>query len=55
MIKQLTLALTKALDKIGYPYESLVKDQEAHGFTKEKNRYEFYSRLENFLMKHIGN
>ncbi len=49
------LALTKKLDEMGYPYESMVKDKEGHGFYLEENRYEFYSRMERFLKKHIGN
>jgi len=48
------LALTAKLDKMGYPYESMVKDGEGHGFYLEKNRNELYTRMITFLNKHIG-
>ncbi len=47
-------SLTDALDKIDYPYESLVKPFEGHGFRDEENNYELYTKIEAFLKKHIG-
>ncbi len=47
-------ALTNALDKINYPYESLIEPLEVHGFVKPENRERFYSKIEQFLDKHIG-
>lgn len=41
-------ALTNALDKINYPYESMVRD-EGHGYHKPKNRHDFYSKMKTFL------
>ncbi len=46
--------LTDALDKVGHPYESMVKPNEGHGFYDRENAYEFYSMMEQFLKKHIG-
>ncbi len=48
-------SLTKALNKINYPFESLVKPFEGHGFRNEENNYELYTKIEAFLKKHIGN
>jgi dipeptidyl aminopeptidase/acylaminoacyl peptidase len=47
-------ALAEALDDINYPYESIVKAFEGHGFRNEQNNYELYSKIEKFLEKHIG-
>ncbi|MGM0526089.1 MAG: alpha/beta hydrolase family protein [Pseudomonadota bacterium] len=46
--------LTAALDEIGKPYQSLVKDDEGHGFQKEENKFDLYPRLINFFDQHIG-
>ncbi|MEM9103251.1 MAG: S9 family peptidase [Pseudomonadota bacterium] len=46
--------LTKKLDEMDYPYESLVKSNEGHGFTSPENNIELYGKLEKFLKKHIG-
>lgn len=46
--------LTEALDKINYPYESMVKEGEGHGFFDVDNRVELYTRMLKFLNKHIG-
>ncbi|WOH36337.1 S9 family peptidase [Thalassotalea fonticola] len=48
-------ALAEALDKRGIKYESLVKDDEGHGFYDLDNVFELHQRLEKFLKKHIGN
>lgn len=46
--------LTSALDKAGKTYETLVKSNEVHGFYKEQNVTEFYTRLLDFLERSIG-
>ncbi|MEL0069045.1 MAG: prolyl oligopeptidase family serine peptidase, partial [Gammaproteobacteria bacterium] len=48
-------AVTAKLDQMGYPYESMVKQHEGHGFRDEDNQYELYTKIEAFLNKHIGN
>ncbi|MCW8875780.1 MAG: prolyl oligopeptidase family serine peptidase [Kangiellaceae bacterium] len=47
-------ALADALDERDYPYESVVKAFEGHGFRNEENNYDLYSKMEKFLEKHIG-
>lgn len=47
-------SLTNQLDKRGYPYELMVKENEGHGFYKEEHRLELYQRMLTFLDKHIG-
>ena len=42
-----------ALDKLGKPYEWMVKSDEGHGYAKLENRVEFYSRFEAFLKKSL--
>ncbi|MFC3033398.1 alpha/beta hydrolase family protein [Pseudoalteromonas fenneropenaei] len=46
-------ALTKALDKAGKPYESLVEAKEGHGFYNEQIRGNYYIQVLNFLDKHL--
>ncbi|GHE80002.1 alpha/beta hydrolase family protein [Thalassotalea profundi] len=46
--------LTKKLDEMNYPYESLVEDHEAHGFRDQDNVYNLYKKVGVFLDKHIG-
>lgn len=41
-----------ALSHAGKVYESLVKPNEGHGFYKEENRAEAYSRIRDFLLKY---
>jgi len=48
-------ALSKALDKMNYPYKSLVKPYELHGFADQKNVYELYTEMERFLAKQLKN
>ena len=45
--------MTEALDKVGHSYVSLVKKDEGHGFEKNKNQYELYTKLAKFLKKHL--
>jgi dipeptidyl aminopeptidase/acylaminoacyl peptidase len=47
-------AMTNELDKINYPYELMLKKNEAHGFYQLDNREEFYNKLLAFLKVHIG-
>ena len=47
-------ALLSALDARHYPYESLIKADEGHGFYLPENREELYTRLLAFLDKNIG-
>ena len=47
-------ALFSALDARHYPYESLIKANEGHGFYLPENREELYTRLLAFLDKNIG-
>ena len=43
-----------ALEKLGKPYEWMVKSDEGHGYTKLENRVEFYSRVEAFVKKSLA-
>jgi dipeptidyl aminopeptidase/acylaminoacyl peptidase len=45
-------AAVAALSHAGKVYESLVKPNEGHGFYKEANRAEAYSRIREFLLKY---
>ena len=45
-------ALTKALDKVGKKYKSMVRD-EGHGYQIQKNMDDFYSELVKFLDKNL--
>ncbi|WP_144392606.1 S9 family peptidase [Pleionea sediminis] len=46
--------MQKALDKVGHPYETLVKPYEGHGFYDLENRVEQFEKMFAFLEKHIG-
>ena len=46
--------LTRALRRREIEYELLVKNDEGHGFVKEENNIELYSRLEAFFAEHLG-
>jgi dipeptidyl aminopeptidase/acylaminoacyl peptidase len=46
--------LTAALDKAGKQYETLVKEDEGHGFYSEQNNADLYTRLLDFLDRNIG-
>lgn len=45
--------MVKALKDRGIDVPYLVKDNEGHGFSNQENRFEFYSKMEKFLDKHI--
>jgi dienelactone hydrolase len=42
-----------ALDKYGKTYEWVEYHDEAHGFNKDENRFDFYRRVDAFLKKHL--
>lgn len=41
--------LRRQLERMGKPYEWLVKTNEGHGFSKEENNFEKYAAIEEFL------
>ena len=43
-----------ALEKLGKPFEWMVKSDEGHGYTKLENRVEFYTRFEAFMKKSLA-
>lgn len=47
-------SLRKALDGPQYPYETLIKPGEGHGFYAPANRKEFYEKMLGFLDQQIG-
>lgn len=49
-----TEAMQRALEAAGKQVETVIYDREGHGFYQEDNRVDFYSRLVNFLQRHIG-
>jgi dipeptidyl aminopeptidase/acylaminoacyl peptidase len=46
--------MREALEKAGRPPEWMVGEREGHGFQREENRRELYTRLLKFLEQHIG-
>ena len=46
--------MRSALDKYNKPYEWVVYSNEAHGFNKDENRYDFYRRVDAFLAKNLA-
>ncbi len=42
-------ALRSALDRVGHPYEWLVKDAEGHGFYRTDDQIELYTKMLDFL------
>lgn len=45
--------LMRALDRREIDFDVLIKDDEGHGFVKEENNVELYSRLEGFFAEHL--
>ncbi len=43
-----------ALKARGVAVEYMVKDNEGHGFHNDENKFEFYDRMEKFLMQHLN-
>lgn len=46
--------LTEALEKHKKPYQMFIRDKEAHGFSSDKNRAEYYVTVAEFLAKHLN-
>jgi len=46
--------MRSALAAAKVPYEWVVYDDEAHGFLREANRFDFYGKVERFLAQHMG-
>ncbi|HEY5781609.1 MAG TPA: prolyl oligopeptidase family serine peptidase, partial [Lysobacter sp.] len=46
--------MERALRNAGTPVETLYFTSEGHGFYTEEHRREFYTRLLDFLARHIG-
>ena len=46
--------IVEALRGRGVDVDYLVKDDEAHGFQNEENRFEFHRAMEAFLGKYLG-
>jgi dipeptidyl aminopeptidase/acylaminoacyl peptidase len=47
--------MVAALKKQGVIVEYMVKDDEGHGFSNEKNQFDLYEAMEKFLDKHVKN
>lgn len=45
--------LNRALQRAGKQVELLIVPNEGHGFFQEKNRLEFYKRLDAFFAKYL--
>lgn len=45
--------MVAALQKKGVEVEYILKENEGHGFSNQENRFEFYSKMEQFLDKHL--
>lgn len=46
--------LRSALEANGTPVEWIMYPDEAHGFTRDENRFDFYHRVEQFLARNLG-
>lgn len=46
--------LREALDRIGKPYEWMIKEKEGHGFYDVGNRVDLYTAMLRFFDRHIG-
>jgi dipeptidyl aminopeptidase/acylaminoacyl peptidase len=47
--------MVAALKKQGVIVEYMVKDDEGHGFSNQKNQFDFYEAMEKFLDKYVKN
>jgi len=45
--------MVEAMKKRKIDVEYLVKDDEGHGFHNEENRFEFYRKMERFLIGYL--
>ncbi len=46
--------MVEALNEKGIEVEYMVKDNEGHGFSNFENQLEFYTKMKEFLAKHLG-
>lgn len=46
--------MVAALKEKGIAVEYILKENEGHGFHNQENRFEFYSKMESFLEKHLS-
>ena len=46
--------MEEALKAGKHTYETMLVEKEGHGFANEKNRAEYFRRVETFLRKYIG-
>ncbi|HEY9280372.1 MAG TPA: S9 family peptidase [Eoetvoesiella sp.] len=46
--------MVAALKARGVEVEYIVKDNEGHGFHNDENKFEFYERMEKFLIQHLN-
>lgn len=46
--------IVQALEEKGVPVEYILKENEGHGFYNEENKFEFYTKMEAFLEKHMA-
>ena len=46
--------MVAALQEKGVAVEYILKENEGHGFHNQENRFEFYSKMETFLEKHMS-
>lgn len=46
--------MVAALKEKGVAVEYILKENEGHGFHNQENRFEFYSKMENFLEEHLS-
>lgn len=46
--------MVAALQEKGVAVEYILKENEGHGFHNQENRFEFYSKMETFLEKHLS-
>ena len=49
-----TEAMERALKAAGVPVDTLIYRDEGHGFFKYEHRLEYYTKVLDFLDKHIG-
>ena len=54
VVKSESDQIVEALEKAGIEVPYMVKDDEGHGFYNEENQFDFYNKMEEFLVKHIG-
>ena len=53
-LDSLIAQLRSALDKYDKKYDWVVYNDEAHGFNKDENKFDFYNRVDAFLAKNLA-